>query len=170
MTNRTQFFDNIKTSFIAKLSQLQVDSINAILDEIEAQNVTDKRHIAYIFATAWHETAHTLTPVTEYGGPKYLKSKKYYPYIGRGFVQLTWDYNYKKYSKIMGIDFVTHPDLVLEVKASAFILVHGMINGTFSGKKLSDYNTFVSMRKIINGTDKAQLIAGIADRFLLALA
>ena len=170
MINRTQFFDNIKTSFIAKLSQLQVDSINAILDEIEEQNVTDKRHIAYIFATAWHETAHTLTPVTEYGGPKYLKSKKYYPYIGRGFVQLTWDYNYKKYSKIMGIDFVTHPDLVLEVKASAFILVHGMINGTFSGKKLSDYNTFVSMRKIINGTDKAQLIAGIADRFLLALA
>lgn len=69
----------------------------------------------------------------------------------------------------MGIDFVTHPDLVMELKASAFILVHGMVHGVFTGKKLSDYTTFVPMRKIINGTDKANLIASHANAFLTAL-
>ena len=172
--NRESFFKRIRIALFDKLTQGQVDSINAIIDEIESQNVTDKKHIAYIFATAYHEgvklkTMERIMPVKEGGGENYLRSKKYYPYYGRGFVQLTWDYNYKKYSNIMGIDFVAHPDLVMELKASAFILVHGMVHGVFTGKKLSDYTTFVPMRKIINGTDKANLIASHANAFLTAL-
>ena len=116
--NRESFFKRIRIALFDKLTQGQVDSINAIIDEIESQNVTDKKHIAYIFATAYHEgvklkTMERIMPVKEGGCENYLRSKKYYPYYGRGFVQLTWDYNYKKYSKIMGIDFVTHPDLVM---------------------------------------------------------
>jgi predicted chitinase len=169
--NRTTFFNLIRTkALLPKMSQEQVDSINAILDEIERQNVTDNKHKAYIMATAFHETAHTMLPVVEYGSQKYLRSKNYYPYIGRGFVQLTWLYNYEKYSKIMGIDFVSNPELLLDVKNSAFILVHGMKNGTFTGKKLSDYKGFISMRKIINGNDRAFDIAVIADLFLIAFS
>ena len=42
--------------------------------------------------------------------------------------------------------------------------------GTFTGKKLDDYVTlsksdFVSARRIINGTDRADLIAGYAEQF-----
>jgi len=174
MINRETFFKRIRIALFDKLTQIQVDSINAIIDEIEAQNVTDKKHIAYIFATAYHEgvrvkTMERIVPVKEAGGDIYLKSKKYYPYFGRGFVQLTWDYNYKKYSKIMCIDFMANPDLLLDLKNSAFILVHGMVHGVFTGKKLSDYTTFVPMRKIINGTDKANLIASHANAFLTAL-
>jgi hypothetical protein len=44
-----------------------------------------------------------------------------------------------------------------------------MVHGVFTGKKLSDYTTFVPMRKIINGTDKANLIASHANAFLTAL-
>ena len=40
-----------------------------------------------------------------------------------------------------------------------------MINGTFTGKKLRTYKDYVSMRRIINGTDKASLIAGYATHF-----
>lgn len=167
--NKQTFFNLIRNKdLLPKISQKQVDSINAILDEIERQNVTDDKHKAYIMATAFHETAHTMLPVVEYGSEKYLKSKKYYPYVGRGFVQLTWKYNYEKYSKIMGIDFVAKPELLLDVKNSAFILVHGMVNGTFTGKKLSDYKGFLSMRKIINGNDRAFDIAMLADLFLIA--
>lgn len=153
-------------ALVPKLSQKQVDSINAIAEQIQSQNVTDKRHIAYIIATAYHETAATLLPVVEYGSEKYLKSKAYYPYIGRGYCQLTWDYNYQKYSNLMGIDFMNRPELLLNVKNSAFILVHGMVNGVFTGKKLSDFTTFTGMRRIINGTDKAALIAGYAEKVL----
>jgi len=89
--NRTDFFAKIKANGLFKnLTQLQVDSINAILDEIETQQVTDERQQAYIFATAYWE-AHNprkpelrLTPMKEFGGETYLKSKKYYPYFCTG--------------------------------------------------------------------------------------
>lgn len=176
--DRVSFFKKLRVTLFDSFTQLQVDSINAILDEIEAQNVTDKRHMAYIFATAYHEamnlkTKERIVPVVEFGGDAYLKSKKYYPYVGRGFVQLTWDFNYKKYSEIMGIDFIAKPELLLEIKNSAFIIVHGMIHGVFTGKKLSDYigvkTDYMNARRIINGTDKANLIASHANAFFTAL-
>lgn len=177
MINRTKFFTNLRKSLFDKLNQLQVDGINAILDQCEALNVTDLRHIAYIFATAYHEgvkkTGARIVPVVEGGSIAYLKSKKYYPFYGRGYVQLTWEVNYRKYSQIMGIDFIKHPEKLLEVNNSAFILVHGMVNGIFTGKKLSDYigvkTNYVGARRIINGTDKATLIASYASGFHTAL-
>lgn len=178
MINRSKFYKAIRIALFDKLSQLQVDGIEAILNECEAQKVADIRHIAYIFATAYHEgvnlkTGERIVPVIEGGSLTYLKSKKYFPYVGRGYVQLTWDYNYKKYSQIMGIDFMAKPELLLEVKNSAFIIVHGMVNGTFTGKKLKDYigakTDFVNARRIINGTDKANLIASHANAFTTAI-
>lgn len=129
-----------------------------------------RNQLAYVLATAYHETAHTMKPVKEYGGETYLKSKKYYPYVGRGYVQLTWDYNYKKASTALGVDFIKNPSLLLEAKYSVPILITGMKEGWFTGKKLSDYisylnSDFVNARRIVNGTDKADLIAGYAKSY-----
>jgi predicted chitinase len=186
MINRETFFKKLRVALFDKFSQLQVDSINAILDECDLQGVTDNRHIAYIFATAYHEsmnikTKERLVPCSEFGGTSYLQSKKYFPYYGRGFVQLTWDYNYKKYQKIIskierfkGIDILANPDLAKEIKLASFIIVHGMVKGTFTGKKLSDYistkTNFLDSRRIINCIDKASLIASYANGFLTALS
>src|SRR5690348_9732185 len=85
-----------------------------------------RNELAYVLATAYHETAHTMKPVREYGGETYLKKKKYYPYVGMGYVQLTWDYNYKKASVKLGVDFVANPKLLLEKKYAAPILLIGM--------------------------------------------
>lgn len=99
---RAAFFAAIRKTLFNKLTQLQVDSITALLDECVLQEVTDKRHVAYILGTAYHEcynpkTPETrLTPMKEFGGASYLQSKKYFPYFGRGFVQLTWEDNYHK--------------------------------------------------------------------------
>lgn len=123
------------------------------------------KHRAYILATAYHETAHTMKPVREYGGETYLKTKKYYPYVGMGYVQLTWDYNYKKASKKLGVDFMNSPSLLLKPEYAVVILITGMIEGWFTGKKLSDYNSYVDMRRIVNGTDKAKLIASYAEEY-----
>jgi hypothetical protein len=129
-----------------------------------------RNQAAYVLATAWHETAATMKPVREYGGEAYLRKKKYYPYVGMGFVQLTWLENYKRASKELGVDFVSDPKKLLIPGYSAEILVIGSRDGWFTGKKLSDYITlaksnFVDARRIINGTDKALLIAGYAKEY-----
>lgn len=129
-----------------------------------------RNQLAYVLATTYHETAHTMKPVREYGSEKYLKSKKYYPYVGRGYVQITWETNYKKASTKLGVDFIKNPNLLMEPKYAAPILLDGMIEGWFTGKKLSDYITlqtsdFVNARRIINGVDKKDLIAGYAKEY-----
>lgn len=133
-----------------------------------------RNQLAYVLATAYHETAHTMKPVREYGGEPYLKSKKYYPYVGMGYVQLTWLDNYKKAGEKLGVDFVKNPKLLLEAKYAAPILILGMKEGWFTGKKLSDYITlkssdFRNARRIVNGMDRADLIAGYAKEYDEAL-
>jgi hypothetical protein len=134
----------------------------------------DIRKFAYILATAYLETAFRMEPITEYGSREYLRAKKYYPYIGRGFVQLTWEINYRDWSKRLGIDLVKTPDLALDPEISARIIVEGMMLGTFTTKKLRDYINadrcdFVDARRIVNGKDKANVIANYAAKFLFAL-
>lgn len=129
-----------------------------------------RNQAAYVLATTKHETAGTMHPVREYGGEKYLRSKPYYPFVGMGFVQLTWRENYEKAGKRLGVDFVSNPKLLLKPDYAARILVLGMRDGWFTGKKLSDYITlqrsdFKGARRIVNGTDKASLIAGYAKQY-----
>ncbi len=166
--------------FAGNMTDLQTASVEAILKECQIQGVTDKRQISYILATAYHECHNPkhpelrLTPMKEFGGEAYLRSKRYYPYYGRGFSQLTWDYNYKKEAKRMGLDLINNPDLMLDLNTAANSHVYCMRMGTYTGKKLSDYITpskldFVNARRIINGIDKAAQIAGYASRFAKSL-
>ena len=128
---------------------------------------------AYILATAYWETARTMRPVVEaYWLTEAWRKKnlRYYPYHGRGFVQLTWKANYIKAGKELGIDFVANPDQLLNASNSAKILVKGSMEGWFTGKKIPDYITiqksdFKGARRVINGTDKASDIAKIAKRY-----
>lgn len=135
-----------------------------------------KEQLAYLLATAYHECHKPaqlelrMTPMKEFGGEKYLKSKAYYPYYGRGFVQLTWKSNYDKAGKRLGIDLLSDPDLALNPLYAADIMVYGMKHGSFTGKKLSDYINerevdFLQARRIINGMDKSKLIADYACFF-----
>jgi len=139
----------------------QQENIKLIVAECIRQGVTDPKQIAYVLATTQHESG--FAPVSEIGGA----NQSYAPYYGRGFVQLTNRENYAKYSKILGKDLVGNPDLVKEPRIAAFILVEGMKNGTFTGVKLSDFiggakADYTSARTIVNGTDRASLIAGYA--------
>ena len=117
-------------------------------------------------ATIQHETAATFQPIAEYGGA----SRPYAPYYGRGYVQLTWKYNYAKYSDKLHQDYVSNPNEVMQPDVSLFVIVDGMKNGVFTGKTLGDYISgdhvdFVNARRIINGMDRAELIAGYAEQW-----
>jgi predicted chitinase len=148
-------------------------TIAAIKAECQKQGIGLPEQIAYVLATTEWETGHTFQPVREgFENEEYRQSKEYYPYYGRGYVQLTWEDNYRKYAKIMGIDLVNDPDLALDPQNALFILVHGFKTGAFTTKKITDYiNTeeepdFYNARKCINGLDKAEEIADIAENFL----
>jgi hypothetical protein len=148
---------------------LKTGDTRLIIDACKAHGLLVNQ-AAYVLATAWHETAHTMKPVREMGGEKYLKAKPYYPYVGMGYVQLTWLANYQRASEELGVDFVKNPRLLLEAKYAAPILVIGSKEGWFTAKKLSTYLTasksdYVNARRIINGTDKAALIAGHAKAY-----
>ncbi|MBE9144294.1 glycoside hydrolase family 19 protein [Planktothrix mougeotii] len=148
-------------------------AVEAIIKEANRQGITSQDQIAYIIATVQHETNDSFQPVKEsyylgeIEGENDRKTLPYYPYYGRGYVQLTWDYNYRQYSDVLGLDLVNDPDLVMRPDIALFILVHGMKSGTFTTIKLDDCISngrmdFIEARKIINGNDKAEQIQSYA--------
>lgn len=160
--------------FGTSLSQKQVEGIEADLNEAEKRK-TPLVWLAYMLATDYHETAGTMQPIAEYGkgkGRKYGVKGKYgqVPY-GRGKVQLTWDFNYEKADKKLGLNgaLLRNFDLALQMPIAVKIMFDGMEHGWFTGKSLGDYQDYVPMRRIINGTDKANQIAKYARTFETAL-
>jgi hypothetical protein len=154
--------------------------------------------LAYMLATIRHETYHYTTAEffsekPEIGGVSYFN--KYDPvlantpkrreraikngntaqgdgfkYRGRGCVHLTWKNNYKKAQDKFDVNFVDSPDLAGDFKYAVPIMIWGMEEGMFSGKKLNGYINageinYVGSRYIINGQDQAPLIASYAKRF-----
>jgi predicted chitinase len=151
-----------------------------IVQEAKRQGVKDPAQIAYILATAKHESA-SFSTLEEIQGRSQARKLGYSGgenYYGRGYVQLTHDYNYEKYSKILSkklgkkIDLKKNPDLLVkDASLSAFVLVHGMMNGAFTGAGLPKYvgggkKDFYNARRTVNGTDKAQLFANTAQDYL----
>jgi hypothetical protein len=178
--DKAKFFAAVRSSlFGGSLSQDQVDGTEAILDAYTASGLTSGKWLAYMLATAFHETARTMQPIEEYGkgkGRPYGRPAGPYSqaYYGRGLVQLTWQQNYQKAKDELGVDFVQHPELALDPTNAANIMIKGMAEGWFTGKKLEDYfdddtSDWVNARRIINGLDKAQAIAGYGKSFFAAI-
>ncbi len=149
----------------------------AIIAECKRLGITSRPQIAYILATAEHETANTFLPVREafWLSENWRRNNlPYYPYYGRGYVQLTHDFNYKKYSNLLGMDLLSNPDRVMEPKIALFILVDGMLHGRFTGRKLGEYvnpnlTNFYDSRRVVNGLDRAEHIKSIANGWLAYL-
>jgi len=198
MLDRAKFFSSVRDSlFGGKLTERQVQGMDAMLDAIPAGMPLD--HLAYCFATAFHETGAKMQPVVEnltytsavrirdvwptrfpstasatpyVRKPQELANKVYgtrmgnlggndgWNYRGRGFVQLTGRDNYKRAGHALGVDLLTFPELAEEPETAAAILYCGMMEGWFTGKKLSDYfkpglTDPFNARGIING-DKSR--------------
>ena len=177
MKMTTGGFSILRKSF-GSLNQDQVDNINLIIEYCNKYSL-EYNQAAYVLATAWHETNQTMLPVIEaywLSEDWRKKNLRYYPWYGRGFVQLTWQYNYKLADKKLGLngEMLKKPSLAQVPKYAAEILVLGSKEGWFTKKKLSDYITrttkdYKNARRIINGVDKAQKLANEATIFEKAL-
>lgn len=151
-----------------KLNSTQKNAIEQIIRAFDRYGDKDVNKLAYILATARHESY--FKPIEERrASPNQttvyqLQNAYWYTgYYGRGFVQLTHLNNYKKMSAFLGIDLVKQPQLALNPKYAARIMVYGMMNGLFTRKKLSLYinkqqQDYYNARRVVNGTDRAQRI------------
>lgn len=199
--NRANFYASVRQRasgvFGTSLSQAQVEGVEAVLDEAERRG-TPLRQLAYILATAYHESAHTMQAVretlakTDDGAiaalekawkagkltwvktPYWRKDADGKSWFGRGLVQITHKANYQKLGMLIGVDLGEDPSKALEISTAVQILFTGMELGSFTGKALADYISdgradYVGARRIVNGTDKAALIAGYAEAFEKAL-
>lgn len=189
--DRKHFFDTVRRDlFRGNLRQSQVDGMNHLLEVWERHYEKDNprdgtQWLAYALATFFHETAETMEPIEEYGKGS---GKQYgYPvgpynqrYYGRGHVQLTWETNYKNGEKFLKERYnVVHtihkdPHKMLEGQVSALVSYDGMIHGWFTGVGLPKYfNSTMedprNARRIVNGTDRMDLIAGYYWKFKNAL-
>lgn len=196
LTNPNAFFAELRKSKAMgpTLSTEEVSGCEAILAACKSWRLS---WAAYGLATAHLETAGTMQPIKEYGGQAYFR--KMYDvegarpakarelgnlipgdgakYAGRGYVQLTGKANYTKASTVLGHDLVSNPDLAMRPDIAAAIMVMGMEQGWFTGKKLADYlpdetatiDQFKAARRIINGQDRALDIARTAMQFQRAL-
>ena len=140
---------------IARATQAtQIDDQHAVLGAAQVGSgtlldgrrraVDDDRWLAYALATTYHETDQHMQPIEEYGKGRGLPYGKVDPttgqvYYGRGFVQLTWARNYKTMADLLGVDFLNHPALALELDNATKIMFAGMTKGLFTSKSLGSY-------------------------------
>lgn len=170
-------FNILRNELFGKLDEAQVKALNFIVKACEDFGLTYPQ-TAYVLATIYHETGYvtggkmyrSMQPIKERGSDAYLRSKKYWPFIGYGYVQLTWEENYRRIGKFIGVDLVKNPERALEPEIAVRIAVCGMAAGWFTGlgfnrkRDVQSYNlqSYTKARGIINGTDKALDIAHYA--------
>ena len=215
MFDRKQFFAELRKRdsglFGTRLTQGQVDGVDAILDEGVKRRVS-LRHMAYILATSYHEVGGTMQPkreslnysvagllktfgrhrITEAQAKRYGRSGSRkadqkaianiiyggswgrenlgnempgdgWLFRGGGLPQLTGRRNFAKFG------LAKNPDSIMDLRTSVRIMFDGMLNGLYTGKRLDDYTDYLSMRRTVNGTDRAETIAGYAESFECAL-
>jgi putative chitinase len=203
--NRELFFDNVRHSiFSGRMSGTQQFGMEELLIfwEQELPSVdaefTDSwankslEMLAYVLATTYHETAHRMEPINEYGGPSYWQKYQgraslgnFQPgdgvkFHGRGYTQLTGRKNYRVMSEVLrqfypdAPNLLDDPDAANDPRYAAVIIFYGMIMGTFTGLSMENYlgngyADFNNARRVINGTDQSNLIASYAERFNAAL-
>jgi predicted chitinase len=90
-------------------------------------------------------------------------------YFGRGFVQITWKKNYRRMGEKFGVDLVNSPEKALNHDIAIKIMIYGCEEGKFSGKSLGDYinsekTDYYNARRVINGTDRADIVQEYAKK------
>lgn len=190
--------------FGTSLSQVQVEGIENLLNVWEkhfAGGSVDE--LAYNLGTAYHETAHTMQPITERGKRSYFN--KYEPgtrigkvlgntqpgdgyrFRGEGHVQNTGRRNARKATQRLnevfrlGVDLEREPAKRGDPYISALSLFLGNREGWWTGRALDqyvdgidedddeDFREYVKARAVVNGSDRAAMIAGYAVAFEKAL-
>lgn len=181
--NEKVFYDLIRPSlFGGRISEPQFRRFAALLAAVRAEERLTVDQAAYVLATAHWETDR-FNAMEEYAsGAAYEgradlgndQSGDGQRYKGRGFVMLTGRKNYEWASRVSGRDLLLAPTLASDPALAAILIIDGMLTGAFTGVGLGRYINaqkadFVGARRVVNGLDRAELIADIAERYAQSL-
>lgn len=181
--------------FNGMLRDSQINGIKAVTDAWAASYPNgDPRWLAYILASVFHETGQRMVPVREGFRDTDEKARQHVrnmflsgrvssdyaapvngiSYFGRGRIQVTHFANYQKLMRRFNKDFVGDPNLLLDSAIDAEVAVVGHVEGLWTRFKLDDFISgprcdYAGARQIVNGHDKAELIATYASRFESAI-
>lgn len=161
--------------FGSSVRPLTMSGISHIVRTFKSEGYTDIRLLAYALATCRREVGINMQPVRESfaktdeearrrvkaAGRSYAKIVNDNMYYGRGYVQLTHDYNYKR----EGI--FDNPDMALNPEWAAKLIFKGLLDGRWNGKGhglmqyLYDdtYSGSVQARRTVNVLDHANEVA-----------
>ena len=186
--DHTRFFNAYRSAY-GRLSQATVNGLELLgRNMVEDAELKSVQWAAYMLATVKHECANRWMPITEYGRRDYFDKYETgtrlgrrlgntepgdgYRFRGRGYVQITGRANYARMTQALALgddeDLVRDPDQALRPVIAYRIMSLGMRKGLFTGRKLADYINdagcdYKEARRIINGQDQAELIAGYAE-------
>lgn len=173
--------------FGTSLSQAQVDGTEALIDSMIRNKVNDPWHAGLICANVYKETGGYMLPIKETvqrghkdknpsdaevirrldrawarGQLTWVKT----PYwrdgaFGRGPIQTTHWRNYIKMGRRLGLPLREKPELLIEPSHGADSAVIGMMEGLYTGRKVTDYRLPADLdnewkthpRRIVNGKD-----------------
>lgn len=147
-------------------------SVDLIVKTALEYGITDERQIAYMLASAQHETDDFRTS-REDDGPRQALRLGYgggENYYGRGYVQVTHDRNYARMDAALGLGgrLSANPELAAtDANIGAQTLVVGMVRGLYTGVGIHRYvggdrADYEEARRTVNGTDRADVIADYA--------
>ncbi len=166
----------------SEIRPLAKKNLPLVLNQCLDNGVIDRGQIAYVFATAEHES-HFGRFMMELDDGWYLEGREDLGntepgdgprFKGRGFVQITGRRNYRIWSDKLGINLIDNPEKAARPEIAAIILVRGMRDGSFTGVGLSDFivgdrRDFFNVRRIVSGLDRAEDIAQIAESYFKAI-
>jgi hypothetical protein len=115
-----------------------------LIGECIRQRLDMREQVAYVIASVAHETQQSFVPSTramlqrrtESSGWEYDSRARY---CGRGFIPLIGKENYSLYDSILEMDLMNYPDIVNIPSVSAFIAVHGLKTGIFTGHRITEF-------------------------------
>jgi hypothetical protein len=178
INNISIFYRNVLQ---ANLNQETANNIFTFIGFIENDtNWQSLEQINSFFIQTGIETGWRFRPIREIqaksGRVKELQDKYWYTgFYGRGYLQITHKKNYEKMGKLLGIDLVSNPDILLKNPAVSYkVSAVGFQRGVFTGAKISDFINknkvdYKNARKVVNGLDKADLIDRLCKQFIKAL-
>lgn len=183
LPNEKAFYDVARlTLFSGKIVTVQFNRLQTLMTEALAAPGMTAEMLAYILATAHWETD-LFTSMEEYASGEAYEGRADLGntetgdgrrFKGRGYVMTTGRKNYAWASQVSGVDLLADPARAADPEIAARLIVDGMLTGAFTGKGLGFYINgnkadFVGARAVVNGVDRAETIASIAERYLVAI-
>lgn len=140
--------------------------------ELDRRGIGDYDVQMACIGTTAIETASTFAPVREaFWLSEGWRSQhlRYYPWYGRGFIQLTWEYNYRTYGAATGYDLLSVPDTALEPDPAAAVMAEYFVaRGVATAAQ--QHNWPEVRRRVQGGYAGLDRLTGIVARLQAATA